>query len=375
MDVAGQPHEHLGEGRVDLREEPRRDVERGVLVLGDEGHHLGDSPLDVVGQVAGRLPRHIARGVPLLAGGSARPARRPRAPTARRARAAAQSYGRAAELGHAPRAGSGPPAGSAPARRPRRGGAASRRCGSSAAEPQRQPRPAGARRARGEHAAAANPHQRTAQPSLRSRGSPATVAADARPCRQLERRRARRRDDLHALAGARMPASAAASRTSSPPPSSSRPARAGGGSPSGAPARAWPRVRVGVAAAVAREPPPYALQVHRRAAASGRRSPSRSSAACQRCATVASNDGSAVKLQWEYVGERHATSSRAAAGRPLGARSAPTSRRRARPRRPALGAPPPDPQLGVAGVTVLAEVGVEAHQLAAAAASSPCCAR
>lgn len=56
---------HLGEVRVHLAEEARRDDERGLLVLDEVGHHRHDGLLDGVLVVAWRVPRDDRGGVPL----------------------------------------------------------------------------------------------------------------------------------------------------------------------------------------------------------------------------------------------------------------------------------------------------------------------
>ena len=68
VDVAAEPQDQLDELRVDLRQEPGRHVQGGVLVLSQERHDLRHSPFGRVIQALGGLPGDVAGGVPLLGG-------------------------------------------------------------------------------------------------------------------------------------------------------------------------------------------------------------------------------------------------------------------------------------------------------------------
>ena len=70
--VAREPLQDLGIARIHLGQEPGRHVERGVLVLGDVGHDLGDRRLDMIRQPGGRLPGDVGRAHPIASGWRAR---------------------------------------------------------------------------------------------------------------------------------------------------------------------------------------------------------------------------------------------------------------------------------------------------------------
>ena len=64
-----EEHHHLGEMRVDPRDEPRGHVQRRVLVLGEVRHDLADGPLEMLGERGEVVPRDVGGRVPLLCGG------------------------------------------------------------------------------------------------------------------------------------------------------------------------------------------------------------------------------------------------------------------------------------------------------------------